>query len=401
MKLVILSQFSLGILFGVVIACSPTKFNPVTSVNSVCDATVTNCVVEQGFINLTQNFEVGAGKVDILFVNDNSASMSPIQIKLKDRFAGFIQNLESKKIDYRIAVTTTDLAAVQKNRLITLENSKSFISNADSNKLALFNKAIVRTETLRCEDFIIAMFNTFGSSFQTQGVYASQYSTKCPSPDTRGTYTSLLAVSESAETFIRSDANLNVIVISNDEVRQGRFNLANSDPRFLPLEQNDKAESFISLMQQKYPNKYWDYNSIVVKDSVCRDSQVLKNAQGQVVTSQAGGPAIAGGIGAEYAKISNSAALDIDNNPRSRGQILNICEEDYTQHFSNMATKIAEEARMLNLKCKPASAPVVNYLDGSSVPTSLYTWNADKITFRRGSEGAQVAIQYKCYNGPL
>ena len=115
-------QFTLGMLFGAVIACAPTKFNPASDVKAenVCDSSVSSCIVEQGFLNLTQNFEVGAGKVDILFVSDNSASMSPIQVKLKDRFSGFIQNLDSKKINYRVAVTTTDVITANKSRLIAL-----------------------------------------------------------------------------------------------------------------------------------------------------------------------------------------------------------------------------------------------------------------------------------------
>lgn len=381
-------QFAIGLVFGVVIACSPTKFKPTDVTESICDSSVTNCVVEQGFTNITQNFEVGAGKVDILFVSDNSASMSPVQLKLKDDFSGFIQNLDSKKIDYRVAVTTTDLSSVNSKKLIAMGNGKSYLSNSDSNRTSLFYSAILRNETLVCENFIFGMFNTFGLNFQSQSQYGTQYSTKCPSPDTRGVYTSYLVVSENADSFMRADANLNVIVISNDDVRQGK----------LALETNDKAETFTAMMQQLYPTKYWDYNSIIVKDETCKSQQVLKNAQGQVISNQSG-PAVIGGIGYEYAGLSNSAAKNIDNNPRPRGQILNICEGNFASHFRNMATQISEEARMINLKCSPNAAPVVNYQNGTSVPSNLYTWNADKIVFMKGSEGSQISVQYKCYTG--
>lgn len=384
-------QFSLGLIFGVAIACSPTKFSPAGDITpaTICDSSVSNCLVGNGFIDLTQSFEVGAGKVDILFVSDNSASMSSIQAKLKDRFSGFIQNLDSKKIDYRIAVTTTDLLAVNKSRLIGMGNGKTYISNSDANRTSLFYAAILRSETLECETFIVSMFNTYGSSFQSQSGYANQYPTKCPSPDTRGINTSYLVVSENSDSFLRADANLNVIVVSNDEERQGK----------LALEVNDKAESFSAMMQQTYPNKYWDFNSIIVKDSTCQSTQVLKNAQGQIVVNQSG-PAVVGGIGYEYARLSNSAARDIDNNPRPRGNILSICLDDYAQHFTNVATQISDAGRMINLKCTPTSAPVVKYQNGTAVSADLYSWVADKITFKKGSEGNQIAVQYKCYSGP-
>lgn len=384
------SQFVVGLVFGVVIACSPTKFKPTDSGVSggLCEAS-DGCVTVSPFYNqYTDSFEVGAGKVDILFVSDNSASMSPIQVKLKEHFSGFIQNLDSKKINYRIAVTTTDLASVNSKKLITLGNGKSYLANTDADRTSLFYSAIVRNETLACENFIIGMFNSFGVNFQSQSEYATQYPVKCPSPDTRGIYTSYLAISENADSFMRTDANLNIIVISNDEVRQGK----------IALETNDKAENFTAMMQQKYPSKYWDYNSIIVKDESCKIQQNLKNLQGVVVSNQSG-PSVTGGIGYEYAKLSNSAAKDIDNNPRPRGEILNICEGSYAQHFANMATQISSESRMVTLKCTPSKSPVVTYQNGTTFPSELYTWNADKITFKKGSEGQQTKIQYECYVG--
>jgi hypothetical protein len=382
-------QFAIGLVFGVVIACSPTKFKPTDSVGGAGCESADGCVIVSPFYRqYTDSFEVGAGKVDILFVSDNSASMSPVQAKLKDNFAGFIQNLDSKKINYRVAVTTTDLASVNSKKLITLANGKSYISSSDADRASLFYSAILRNETLVCENFIIGMFNSFGVNFQSQSEYATQYPVKCPSPDTRGIYTSYLAVSENADSFMRADANLNVIVISNDEVRQGK----------LTLEANDKAENFTAMMQQKYPSKYWDYNSIIVKDESCKTQQTLKNAQGQVVSNQTG-PSVTGGIGYEYAKLSNSAAKDIDNNPRPRGEILNICEGSFASHFANMATQISSESRMVTLKCSPSQAPTVTYQNGTTFPNDLYSWSSDKITFKKGSEGQPVKIQYECYVG--
>ena len=58
------------------LSCSPTKFS--NNSNSLCDAANSseNCIVSNGVTTVSQEFEVGSGKVDILFVNDNSASNS-------------------------------------------------------------------------------------------------------------------------------------------------------------------------------------------------------------------------------------------------------------------------------------------------------------------------------------
>ena len=382
-----ISQFGLGVTLGVLIACAPTKFTPKSEINSTCGA-ATNCVSTSGYETYTISTTVGVGKVDILFVNDNSASMSPIQIKLQQKFAGFIQNLNARGIDYRIAMTTTDVAQVSQKKLITFGNGLSYISKADANGIVLFNSAILRNETIECESLIKSYFLTFGSNFKMAAGYQTEYAAQCPSPDTRGIFTANLVVADNADSFMRKDASLNVILISNDDVRQGQYS---SDPNFI-LGEKDTAASFINMMQTKYPTKYWDFNSIVVMDDSCKSQQTLF-AQGQQVMDQSG-PAISGGIGSEYMKLSSSPALGIDLQPRERGQRLDICQNDYAANFSAMVAQITDESRMVSLNCTSSEAPTVT---PASVP---YNWSGDKITFQHGSEGTPVKIIYRCYTGP-
>jgi hypothetical protein len=379
-------QFTLGAVLGSVIACSPTKFGESLNANILCDGGSVNCSVKANSVDITQEYKIGEGKVDILFVTDNSASMSNIQAAVAAKFAGFIQNLDSKRIDYRIAITTTDLAAVSKQKLVKFYSGASYITKDDAERVTLFNYAIKRNETIECENFIISMFNYYGTAFQSSSDYVRLYPTTCPSSDTRGIYTANLVVSGNASTFMRDDANLNVILLSNDNVRQGKA-----------METLDTASSFTSMMQEKYPRKYWDFNSIIVKDNTCKQSQTLKTSSGQTVMN-AYGPAILGGIGTEYANLSNSAARDIDNSPRPRGQVLDICETNYSNHFNSMATQITDESRMVSLKCVPSAQPSVTLKsNGNNVP---YTLNGDKLIFSLGNEGLDVVIKYNCYTGP-
>lgn len=380
-NLAITLQFILCAVIGSVVACSPTKFGQSQTATTLCDSSVTTCTVQNQSIDITQPFKIGSGKVDILFVSDNSASMSDIQKELAARFAGFIQILDAKSIDYRIAITTTDLTSVQQKPLIQYGNGRYYLTNADANRVQLFNQSIVRSETLTCENFIIGMFNAYGNAFQSHTDYVNNYSRLCPASDTRGIYTAHLVVSSNSSSFMRADANLNVIAISNDNVRQGQAK-----------DTNDTAAAFSSMMQNNYPSKYWDFNSIIVKDNTCKQQQTLRNASGTVVTNPYG-PAISGGVGLEYINLSNSAAKDIENVARPRGQVLDICESNYTSHFTSMATQISEESRMITLKCTPTVAPVVS----GSVP---HTWSGNRIIFQRGYEGTQVSVTYSCYTGP-
>ncbi|MBC7464430.1 MAG: hypothetical protein H7256_00430 [Bdellovibrio sp.] len=396
-KMTFLYKFTLPAMFGIIISCSPTKFSSVTNVATLCDSTDTSCAVNQSYATIIKNFKIGSGKIDILFVNDNSASMSSIQTEIANRFSGFIQNLDAKKIDYKIAVTTTDVPAVTANKLTVFGNGKTSLTNVDSDRVSLFRSAIQRNETLACETFIVSMFNTYGLNFQSQSDYAAGYPTQCPSPDTRGIYTANYVLSKNSDSFLRSDANLSVILISNDDVRQGRY-LTDSAYALDPM---DTAQNFTTMMNQNYRTKYWDFNSIIVKDSSCQQQQVLKNAQGQVIVGSSGQPAVKGGIGQEYANLSNAATIDINNNPRPRGQTLDICQSNYAQYFNAMATQISDASRQMTLKCKPTEAPnVVKTSAGTAAVPFVWDGN-DKITFQLGTEGTPVTVSYRCLAGAL
>lgn len=378
-------QILVGFVIGAVVACSPTKFSNLDNAGASgpCSTSTQNCIHTDNYNNYSPTFKVGSGKVDILFVADNSASMSFEQRNMAAKFGGFVESLDNKEIDYRIGITTTDLQAVNNKSLVGFGNGKSILTRSDSNRVGLFNAAIVRSETVACESFMKSMINTFGSNWRTASDYQNGYSKNCPSPDERGIYTSFQVLNGNSEGLVREDANLNIILISDEDVRSGN----------LTLEQNDKYDNFISMMSTKYPSKYWEFNSIIVKDNNCAA------IQSQQILDQQGQSAVGSTIGMEYAKLSNSAAKDIDGNPRPRGKILDICQSDYSQHFSTIATQIAESSRLFSLECKPDAAPVVTAANGSQI-SNLYTWDGDrKLVFQRGSEGIQVNIKYRCYTG--
>lgn len=388
-------QFLLGAAIGATIACSPTKFSNAPS--DICVDVPGTCVVGPTSTSVVQDFKVGAGKVDILFVDDNSASMSVIQKKLAAKFAGFVEALDKKDIDYQIGITTTDISLAQGAGLVTFGNGQQILKRSDSNRVSLFNGSIVRAETINCENFIKSALNTYGPNFDATTYYANNYSKYCQSSDERGIYAAHEVLSKNVGSLLRTDSNLNVIVISNEDVRSALY-LTRSE---FALEEKDKASNLISMMKTKYPSKYWEFNSIITKDAACasQQEQSFVDQNGQPILSSQGDYLINSSIGLEYAAVSSSASQDVDGNVAPRGQNLNICSNDYTAYFSNIAAKIADSARLLTLKCKPMEAPVVT--DANGVQTSIpYSWNGDsQIIFQRGSEGVQIKVAYKCYTG--
>lgn len=92
------------------------------------------------------------GKIDILFIDDNSASMDPNQASLGTKFAGFAAEL--LKIDWQIGITTTDCSAGAYGicgSLLSLTGANSKILTPNTaNYQTVFNNSIQRPETAGC-----------------------------------------------------------------------------------------------------------------------------------------------------------------------------------------------------------------------------------------------------------
>lgn len=399
--------FVFGVSLGGVIACAPTKFTPAVGPLSVCDPTAQVCQAgTDGTTLIVQPFRVGAGKVDILFVIDNSASMSVVQRELAAKFNGFINALDSRDIDYRIAMTTTDLVASQSAPLITINPGGAsgktlFLSKEVPDRVLKFQQSVFRPETVRCENFIRTRYLSYGSSFQSNPEYVQNYDANCPSGDTRGIATAINAIKNSGTGFIRTDSNLSVILISNDEVRGGRLPM---DP------QTDTAEAFLAAVENMkssnagWANKFVEYNSIVTLDAACANIQETslkdkEGAGGVTIRDSNGKPVIKANPGAEYVKLSSSASSDVDGNSRSYGLVKNICESDYTNTFKNVSDYIADSSRLMGLNCNAVSAPKVT-IRGTS-QTVPFLWKGDRILFQKGSEGLDITVEYKCNAGQV
>ena len=91
----------------------------------------------------TDNFEQGGtigGKADILFVVDNSGSMSEEQTKLGNSFSTFINWLTNGLVDYRVAITTTDMD--DPNHQGKFQGNPTVISNTTPNVVDTFKNNV-------------------------------------------------------------------------------------------------------------------------------------------------------------------------------------------------------------------------------------------------------------------
>lgn len=360
-------SLSSALLIGAFLAnCAPVKFNKGV-IECPPDAKDCNQLRALYDYNITTNL----GQVDILFVDDNSASMSTEQKSIADRFPTFIQNLDNRNVDYRIGITTTDVTAIsgeasttpvdaKNGNLAFLTNGKNFISATDSDqntRVDLFKSAIQRKETTDCEAWILS--SPAGTNL------LSTYGSHCPSQDERAVYAANLVVQKNPYSFIRPNSHLAVVIISDEEARSG----------VLALENNDLPDALINQVKSKFPNKTMSAHSIIIKDgdTACYDAQ----------NNQTSGR-VKGSYGKSYASLAT----------KTNGVIGSVCESDYGNQLGNISFSIIDKVNEHKLKCKNPENVFVQFTKGSTVN---YTIKGDVLKFESNLDpNTEVNLKYSC-----
>lgn len=371
-----LIALTVSAVFGMLAACSDVKFNKTEGLS--CQGAGSGACISQNGIDtfppIVRTFT--GGKVDILFVDDNSASMSYEQTKIAQRFSDFIAKLDARGVDYRIAITTTDVSSASglKGRLVTFGDGSKYITPATANRVGLFSGAISRPETATCENFIRNAMNTGGQFWQSSSSYINNYDSQCPSSDERGVYAANMTILNNFDSFLRSDSNLSVILISDEDARSAQA---------YPLESLDLPATFAANMTSKYPSKAWNFHSIIVLDVACQTQQ------SQQSVDPYGRQVVLGSVGHTYAKFNLEMRDELN---RPRGVLGDICSNDYaTPLVANVATNILDRLDEVMLNCANPVELVV------SPSTITYTRSGRLLKINpRPNAGTVVTITHKC-----
>ena len=331
---------AVAVFFGYFAACAPVRFEkppepPCGGKDGVvCEQ---KCSGSDCIRSYKQEQVVGEALVDILIINDNSGSMSREQQEMGSKFPTFLQSLGS--MDYRIAMTTTDISrdkskspydgnlpgpfngngSLQDGNLISFGGGK-YLERTTPNKESVFNNAIVRNETLHCDQ--------------------SGYS-ECPSSDERGIYAMNMVLDRTAGSFMRPLAHLAVIVLSDEDERgisdykpvSSRSNNDNELIRLYPQESYDRPETFVSKMKSAYPGKTLSVHTIIIQpgDSACLSQQAEPSRN------------LFGREGFAYNKLATLTG----------GTKGSICASDYGAQLTNIGNYIANQVTSMSFACRP------------------------------------------------
>ena len=128
-------------------------------------------------------------KLDIIWIIDNSGSMNDEQEALGNNFSAFIDDFIQKDVDFKMAITTTDTSSTfKKGRMVYGSDSKltSAQAKANQNQFKEDFKALVQVGT--------------SGSGKEKGLEASEG-----------------FLEKYGQTFLRNDAYLAVVIISDEE----------------------------------------------------------------------------------------------------------------------------------------------------------------------------------------
>ncbi|MGZ6441626.1 MAG: hypothetical protein ACXWRU_16325, partial [Pseudobdellovibrionaceae bacterium] len=285
------------------------------------------------------------GKIDILFIDDNSASMDPNQASLGTKFSGF--STELLKIDWQIGITTTDCSTGPYGicgSLLPLTgiNSK-ILTPAVANYQTVFNNSIQRPETAGC-------LNT-GT---------------CPSGNSEPLLSATTAMNKyntDNNGFFRPNADLAIVILSDADERQtGGANYAS------------RPSQLVSTFSNIWPSgKQLKVYSIIVKpgDATC------------LATMKAG----SGGYSFYGDLIDQTVNL-------TSGLSTSICAPDYSVTLKS----IGESVRTLTNSVALAHTPIASSVVVTFTPNQNITYKVigNKVVFDSPpSVGTEIKVSYQ------
>ncbi len=308
------------------------------------------------------NAEV-SGKIDILWVVDNSGSMDTSQQAIAANFRRFIEKFQANGFDFQIAVTASDAYKDDFDPSLNMAVYRNG-TYKDANNVTVTAPKILNKDTPDLEKaFIANIIRGIGGSGDER-TFSSMRS-------------ALVHQANINLGFPRADAYLAVIMLSDEDDFSWNGTTTKEylydDPALYTL---SSYVSFLDGLTASTPtNKRFNVNSIAILDESCRVAL--------------------GGGGRKIALRQNALAN------MTSGILGSLCA-DFGTTLSSISNKIIELSTQFYLDRKPREGTLKVYVGGVQVPVSEangYSYNAtnNSITFHGTavpSAGAQIQVAY-------
>lgn len=316
-----------------------------------------------------QNSAEVNGKIDILWVIDNSGSMATSQQAVADNFQRFIDKFQENGFDFQIAVTTSDAYKDIFNAGLTQSVYKNG-SYVDGNGATVPAPKILKPDTPDLDKAFIANI--------LRGINGSG--------DERVFQSMLAALSNQSNIdlgFPRKDAFLSVILVSDEDDfswdESGSIDNQYNNPS---LHTPGLYDQFLmTIMGSTASNRRYNVNSIAILDSPTMTGAQCRDALG----------AGARKIGVRYQALSEL----------SQGILGSVCE-DFGTTLATISNKIIELSTQFYLDRVPNAGSLRVYVDGNEVPQDpvngfVYNQTSNSISFfgtAVPAAGAAITVSY-------
>lgn len=300
-------------------------------------------IVRDGFSDISQNFEVHAtgGRVDILFIIDNSGSMQYEQKSMAKRMSTFMKQIEG--MDYQIGITTTDTRDrnIGDGRLVEMKGLKN--TYVIDSSMPIADAQRILGDTLQRKEV--------GDS-REQGIFNTY----------RAIERHLDGKSKENmphKKLFRSDASLAVVVIT-DEDESGSSS-------------KNKPENLVKFVKQTWPNKNFAFHSIITipNDKKCKSGEGAS-------------------YGYAYFQLSKLTGFGTTG-----GAIVgSVCEKDYGSQLAGLGRNVSTMTRMVQLDCAPTGNVSVKQ-NGVNF-TAPFTIEGSKVIFVDELPAGSYVLNYRC-----
>ncbi len=301
------------------------------------------------------------GKIDVLWVIDNSGSMQSSQQNVADNFASFIENFNAKGYDYRMAVITTE---AYRALYSTLGDFAKFRDGSD-----LTSHTGIFVITPKTPDVIATFLTNMMQGIKGSGDERAFQSMKA----------GLMSPSNTEFGFPRPDAFLSVIVVSDEDDFSTDSSKSIAGQYTSPnLHTVDSYVSYLDALTKSTPDdRNYNVNSITIMDQTCLDLLNLESPGRR--------------IGIRYEELSG----------KTNGVVGSLCG-DFAETLSNISNKIIELSTQFPLSRVPNPSTIRIWINDVFVPndeTHGWTYNEgnNSITFHGSfvpAAGAKIVVVF-------
>lgn len=310
-------------------------------------------------------------KIDMLWVIDNSSSMTPLQQNMTANFNSFIDQFVTKNLDFHMAVTTTD--AYLANAIFQNDPRKSVFKDGGANGATGIFDILTTTPNL-ITTFVTNAYQ--GATGDGDERAFSSFQEALNNPSNAG--------------FLRSNSFFGIIILSDEDdfsnpdrpqdswiYPGGQPDHDYSNPN---LQTVDSYVSYLdTLTNSTGATRRYSVSSIAVLDQTCYDTHVLQSPSSV--------------IGQRYIQISN----------QTNGVTGSICDSSYASSLEAIQEHILELGTQFYLARTPEVSTITVVVNGVSVPndpTNGWTYNstANSIVFHGTAipaAGASISINFQ------